>query len=602
MYSWLAFHFLKAKQNIQKRGKSVKKKTIITMACAVALGGFVAVGANYVVENSASAPVAMAASNALRSNQHLSVEDGWGNDLQSITWNSKTQSYDIYFLHSVDATNIFGSEGQNWVHTSTKDFVNFTAQKSAIASHGGDNTEGWKSAWTGSVITSNGKIKGTYNGQKVAYFSGLRKRDGKQNIWAVASTDGGQTFTQVLNGGKPVLNADSKDTVNGGNDFRDPSIFTWKGKYYAYVAEGDEIGAYKSDDGVNWRKADEHGASKIGHGTFFRGHSWNGNAPVECPVIKTMRMPNGQTKQVLFFGAKDASHAPAETTGTYYIVGHLDSNGLFAEETDAKRLDQGSDYYGANFSGSTDIDSVNSSIKSMGWVGNWNYTSKGVHADQNANDGFLHTLGSYSTARNLTLNNDKTISQSFVYNKHNTEYVRTMTKDNPKGNNGRLWVDRHDTNGNVYGLYDIPRKSASKVYELNFSSRSGNYFGRIYIDIWQGKDYVRLNYDPSNGWYLVNSYAGELDRSKDEGSRPSSYYYDGLQGHGQGYSAQSGSHSWKNGTLRVITDKTSVEFMFPNGQTYTVARFAQSGVQDFKVFTEDPHNANSLSMTISDIK
>ncbi|MGC4440317.1 glycoside hydrolase family 32 protein, partial [Streptococcus suis] len=109
----------------------------------------------------------------------------------------------------------------------TKDFKTYEKQVSAIAAKGGDKTDGWKSAWTGAVIESTGNIKGTSKGQKVAYFSGLKKSDGKQNIWAVASTDGGKTFTQPLNNGKAIMT--TNNSLNG-VDFRDPYVFTWNGK------------------------------------------------------------------------------------------------------------------------------------------------------------------------------------------------------------------------------------------------------------------------------------------------------------------------------------------------------------------------------------
>lgn len=44
-----------------------------------------------------------------------------------------------------------------------------------------------------------------------------------------------------------------------------------------------------------------------------------------------MKIANGTVKQVLFFGAK--SPQDGQTTGTYYIVGHLDNNGIFFPET-----------------------------------------------------------------------------------------------------------------------------------------------------------------------------------------------------------------------------------------------------------------------------
>ena len=79
-----------------------------------------------------------------------------------------------------------------------------------------------------------------------------------------------------------------------------------------------------------------------------------------------MTTTDGQDKQVLFFGAKDT--ASGETTGTYYTVGHLDGNGLFIADTGTKRLDQGSDYYGANFTGSNRIEESNHNLISLGWL------------------------------------------------------------------------------------------------------------------------------------------------------------------------------------------------------------------------------------------
>lgn len=530
----------------------------------------------------------------LVSKSHLTTKDGWSNDLQSIVWNETGNYYDIYFLHSVSADNVFGDEGQNWYHTTTKDFKTYTEQSQAIPSHGGDPSQGWKSAWTGSIIENkDGRIEGVPKGAKVAYFSGLRKSDGKQNIWASYSSDGGKTFTHELNGGKPVA-----DTSNASNksDFRDPYVFTFNGKYFMYVAEGSEIGVYQSTNGLSWTHT-----SKITHNTFFKGRSWDGNAPIECPVLKTMSDVNGNQKQVLFFGAKDASRG--ETTGTYYIVGHLDHNGSFINEGDVQRLDQGSDYYGANFSGSTDVQTVNKEIVSLGWIGNWNYTADGVHSDEYANSGYIERLGSYSSARKLTLTTDGKIHQAVVLPSELTRKTYEVTKDRPiNPNNGnKLWIHGQDTNGNIYGLYDLPHQSASQTFDLTLTNSKGNYDGRIYFDIWQGGDYIRFNYDTSTGWYVVNARAGELDRSQN-GQKASYYYYDGLLGNGKGYSADSGVSRQKSINLKVVTDKTSVEIFFPNGKSYTIARFSNSDIQDFKIFTEDPTGANKIKMTVSNNK
>lgn len=98
----------------------------------------------------------------------MSVSSGWSNDLQSISWNSSRGGYDIYYLRSADgASNVFGEQGQNWEHSFTKDFKTYEKQVLAIAANGGDNTDGWKSAWTGAVIESSGNIKAHQKGKKL---------------------------------------------------------------------------------------------------------------------------------------------------------------------------------------------------------------------------------------------------------------------------------------------------------------------------------------------------------------------------------------------------------------------------------------------------
>lgn len=396
------------------------------------------------------------ADNTLTSNEHtqlahLNTEQGWSNDVQNIVWNETGKYYDVYFLHSKDgADNPFGEQGQDWYHTTTTDFVHYTKQNSAISAKGPDGKYTWKSAWTGSVVINKGNITGVPKGAKVAYFSGLEKNDGgSQNIWAAWSSDNGKTFSHVLNNASPVIDHSWSWTSANKADERDSSVFYLNGELYMYTSEGEEIGVYKSKDGLNWTKADQKGDSKVKPYTFFKGHSWDGNAPIECPAVRTMQMPNGKTKQVLFFGAKDASKG--ETTGTYYIVGHLDSNKLFAAETNAKRIDQGSDFYGAN-------------------------------------------------------------------------------------------------------------ESAAGVYNLTFNQVNKDYFGRIYIVIWQGKNKISINYDPSTGGYVVNGYASELDNNM-SGQGTSNYYKNGLLGNGNGYYNNSGYLKTKAVQLKIVTDKNSVEIL-----------------------------------------
>lgn len=516
---------------------------------------------------------------------HLTTKDGWSNDLQSIVWNGKGKYYDLYFLHSQTADDANEAGHQNWYHTTTKDFVHFTHQNVAIKADGPDKPYTWSSAWTGTVLTNNGQIKSAPKGAKVAYFSGLEKNDGgSQNIWAAYSTDNGKTFSHVLNDAKPVIDHSWNWMSQNHTDERDPAVVYWHGKLLMYVAEGDAIGVYQSKNGLTWQKADKKGASKILPVTYMNGLNSKDSFPVECPVLRTMEMPNGKKKQVLFYGAK-APHE-GQTTGTYYVVGHLNKNGLFEAETKARRLDQGSDYYGANFSGSADLKHANQTLKTMGWIGNWSYTAAGVHNDEQAKSEFTKHLGSYSVARNLSLNNKKRLTQ--------TPIVKLSKK--AKHYNHLAKVHTPSTKKAPYRLLDLTKVRVNQVYNLDFYNVHSNYHGRIFIDIRQGKDWLKFTYNPNTGRYQVNAYASELDNSRN-GRTASSAYYDGMLGNGKGYQADSGVSKKHKLKLKILTDKNSVEIFFPNGEVYTAARFNTSNYQDFKIFVEDPHHGNQVNVT-----
>ena len=539
---------------------------------------------------------------------HIHNAQGWSNDVQTITQNPDG-SYNIYFLHSVDgATNPFGPNGQDWEHVTTKDWIHFSDEGISINSHGTNNPNSWKSAWTGSVITNNGDIAGVPKGAEVAYFSGLSKKDGSQNIWGAWSDDGGKTFTHALNDGAPVLAWNQAGASGKKDQERDADVIYWNNELLMYCAEGDQLGVYKSTDGVHWTKADPSGQSKVLGSTFFRGLNWtSADIPVECPQIRTMKTPNGQTKTVLFYGTKGASDNPAQTTGTYYIVGHLDQNGLFVPETNARRLDLGSDYYGTNVNGNDSLNDAHSSLIGLGWVGNWNYTSQGVYDNQNAHQypadksQLENHLGAYTLPRTLVLGNNLQISATpDVHLNEGQTYNATTNK--PSNANGQKEDMGKDNNyGDVYDLIDHANDPADQIYNLHFSTTNGsNYQGRIYININQGKDRLTFNYDPDNGMMMVNGYAEELDNDI-SGSKASSSYYDGALGKGQGYLVNTGyvgnNGQHKQYDIEVFCDKTSVELFFPNGQVYTVARYATNDTQDFKVYTQDPNGVNQVTET-----
>ena len=117
--------------------------------------------------------------------------------------------------------------------------------------------------------------------------------------------------------------------------------------------------------------------------------------------------------------------------------------------------------------------------------------------------------------------------------------------------------------------------------------------GRIYIRVGQGKDAIIFNYDTGNGMMTVSQNAVELinDMNKDAANN----YQKGTTG--SGYIVNTGYKA--NGTpfdLTFFCDKTSVELQLPNGQIYTVARYAVNNNQDITIYAQDPNKDNVISI------
>ncbi|WEV39984.1 SLAP domain-containing protein [Lactobacillus sp. ESL0681] len=514
---------------------------------------------------------------------HLNTADNWSNDLQTIIYDQKNQEYDIYYLYTGKV--ILGNTGfrQNWLRVTTKDFVHFSQPTVAIKDLHGDIDDTWGSAWTGTIITNNGQITDVPKGAKVAYFSGLRNKDYQQNIWAAWSDDDGKTFSHPLNDKKPILDHSWPGVSIDPFDERDPAVFYWQDKLIMYTAEGSNIGVYQSTDGLKWTMAKANQKdSKIPSSDFLKGLPFE--APIECPVVRSMKTADGQVKQVLFVGAK-APNA-GQTTGTYYTVGHLDKDGIFVPETDAKRLDQGTDYYGANFNGSDDLAHADSELITMGWVGNWSYTNSGIKANQNGNNPDSTRLGAYTLARKLTLNNDLTIANTPI-----TEGLETgnITKKSGKVGQQAALPNKY------YDLLNLTKQPANSKYKLHFSTNNGaNYQGSIKLEFTQGKDHNVIIFDPATGKYRIDGESSELS------GEAAKYYRDGLAD-GRGYLNDSGLKDTKDFTLTLYTDKTSIELFFSNGQAATMGRFCVNNVQDVKISAQDDQQTNQFDVSYQEV-
>ncbi|USS87458.1 MucBP domain-containing protein [Fructilactobacillus hinvesii] len=321
---------------------------------------------------------------------HYTDTEGVGNDTQTM-FMGQDGYYHFYFLKN--DTDEYNSHSNHWHHIRTKDLNHYEDVGEAITSYNGI----WGQVWTGSIIDNS---RGFFSDlpknvtTKVAIFTSPDDNDGgKQKQYMAYSTDDGYSFKPYLD--HPVYGLPDGGPINSEGDCRDPHIF-YNDKIQSLevlLAEGDKIGFYVSKDGQRFNYI---GCVTINTDKVFLGM-------IECPnLIRLKDSADGSMHSFLCFGGNPGN---GHTMGTYAIEVKENSSvsGGILEPLDGQqfddhfpsfkmtswdritRLDEGSDYYGANFMSLPDPfnsihdndDSFNQVIGNA-WLGNWETSTVSV--------------------------------------------------------------------------------------------------------------------------------------------------------------------------------------------------------------------------------
>lgn len=468
---------------------------------------------------------------------HYTIPQGFMNDIQTI-FKGSDGYYHVYYLSNDRYRQ--NNDGTSWYHVKTKDFVHFENVGVAIPKF----TDGWEAMATGSVVKNdNGFYKDLPKTAIVAYFTSYTPTG--QHQYAAYSLDNGKTY-KAYGDKQPIMRAAASNTDN-----RDPYV-TYNSqtkKMMMYLAEGDKIGTYSSTDGKSF---------KYEGATILNKFSLEGKdlGLVECPNLKTIKnSTTGETKQVMFFGANGYNYG--QTTGTYYMVGHLDSKGVFVAEQQPKRVDQGTDFYGANF-----YQQSENVITSIGWLGNWGYTAGDIKDADGTQS--LH-LGSFTNTKSLTLSgtsgNYKLSSSdilSRVYSKLSNSVTYTGNTRTAKKSDG--W------NSDLLSQ----NRWTSQYMEFNFKGNDNKAItGHIQLQFNQNDSKVSVDYNADNGQYEVTRSSTKLSG-------------DAANNFNRSYVEDSGVVNPKSLKIQFTADKNSLE-MELNGQTYTLAKYSTDGNMNVQV-------------------
>lgn len=382
--------------------KSFKLKsfTSILLACFLAAALFVGLAP--------SLHVAFAAGNTdygegYRNRLSYSALRGWNNDPNGLlyadgvwhmyyqyTWNEETQSTKVWW------------DDMSWGHATSSDLVHWEEQPVAIPAYRHDKEGNYYAMmFSGSAVYDENNTSGFFDTNestgKVVRGQGivavltqpLEEAGGQRQILAY-SKDGGTSF-EIYG---EILGAKDDGGVGDG-EFRDPKVF-WSKTHQKWLMAvgGGSIRMYASENLTEWEYLGETGY-------------WG-----ECPDLSRFYLgreekyvlvcsPEDKENSHIYNGtSREDTYYPAE----YYVVGHLDGDGLFVGETPLTRLSEGIDSYAfQSFNNSPD-----NGVYGVSWSASWK------------------TVGEYESFRR-NYNGGMTVITELKLAREDGEYVLTRT-------------------------------------------------------------------------------------------------------------------------------------------------------------------------------
>lgn len=321
---------------------------------------------------------------------HFAPSWGWMNDPNGLVYVNGT--YHLYYQAVPFSRD---NSGQlNWGHAVSKDLVHWSQRRDAMFSppmdllaSSNDHNQVW-SPFSGSAVVVSGQAARQLpckcsNLCVASIFTKNTPVLALQDQWLAASCDGGESFKapeSVL----PNLTPSTKP------DFRDPKVFSYKGRWIMVLAVGDKAELYESANLRQWNLL-----SSI---PLYSSFTTNGPF-VETPDLIELPVSNSktnETKWILLYsegfllpgvcqGLRDSTGMPLTapkpikecertrpdfTSRSRYIVGEFDGK-RFKQETQPRPLDFGSDFFAPQTWSSTPGRRI-----LAGWQNNWRYAQK----------------------------------------------------------------------------------------------------------------------------------------------------------------------------------------------------------------------------------
>lgn len=206
---------------------------------------------------------------AYRDQYHYSVKDGWANDPNGLVYFNGT--YHLFYQFYTD--NKWGP--MHWAHATSKDLLSW--EEKPIAFYPDANG----AMFSGCIVADTENTSGLFSTDKGGLVALITADGNGQRIKIAYSEDEGTTWTKL-----DKIAADWTDDPLCTQDFRDPKVFRWEGKWFMVVAGG-PLRIYSSDNLLEWTC----------ESTYADLHT-------ECPDLYPLQAEDGTLKWVLSRGGR----------------------------------------------------------------------------------------------------------------------------------------------------------------------------------------------------------------------------------------------------------------------------------------------------------
>nr|WP_315255694.1 glycoside hydrolase family 32 protein [uncultured Flavobacterium sp.] len=453
-----------------------------------------------------------------RPNFHYSPKKGWMNDPNGMFY--ADGQYHLLYQYYPDG-NKWGP--MHWGHAISKDLIKWEEQPIAIY------PDKDKYIFSGSAAVDINNTSGLGTGKKapiVAIYTLHDMTKEKENKIDVEqqdiaySNDNGFTW-QKFEEGNPVIKNP------GIRDFRDPKM-TWDETHKQWImvlAAQDRAQFYKSKNLKNWEYLSDFGKNIGAHGGVW-----------ECPDFFQIKVEgSNETKWVLIQSLNPGGANGG--SGTQYFIGDFDGTTFTLDSNFAKRTEQEKavwiDYGKDNYAGVTwnNVPTADGRRLFIGWMSNWDYAQE---VPTNA------WRSSTTIAREIKLVK-KGNAYSLISNpvKEINKYISKTIKEKSLKGKGKLDLI---TDGKIDLTKAIVNFDLKNLKQDTYTFTLSNTLGEaLTFGINNSEHYL----------FTDRSKSGKTDFSEKFASTVTKAVLDGDQ---------------KEGTFKIVLDKTSIEIFYNNGE------------------------------------